>query len=1741
MTRRFLTILVFILSASYAFSQAQTGKPAFSTLTAGPDVINLGNLNLHLDVPVLNKAGRGLPFYYTLTYDGLIWTPSSVNGTMQWVNDPNWGWSAQTDTKTGYVTRNTTITQCGYYVGTRWTSYNYTTYRYYGYTDEFGTYHQFMPTLIDHDDPQGECFPDRTTGNSKTVDGSGYSASLSYGVFSLTARDGSPINAPISKGASSASLTDRNGNQVTTDGTNFYDTTSATVPVLSVSGGAPNPVLFTIPTTAGASAKVTVSYKPYPVQTAFNCQGINEATITNVSLVDFITLADGSSYHFTYEPTTTGSGNVTGRIQMITLPTGGTLQYSYPAGNMNCTDGTLLGIQRTTSPDGVHTEGTWSYSRTGSGTNWTTTATDQVSGNQTVLNFQGIYETHRDVYSGSAQAGVKKLSADTCYNGSVTNCTATTVTLPITSRVVTTTLDNGQTSQTAYGYLNTSAINTEQPVSITETDFGSGGPGGLLRKTLTSYNARTHKTSVTVSNGSGTTIAQTTYGYDETAPAATSGVPQHVAAPGVRDNVTSVTQILLGGTNSVTHYAYDDTGNVLSATDPNANITTYSYGNGNAYLTGVTMPNTSGVSHSTSSVFDTATGLKLQDKDQNGQITSYTYDSANRISSISLPDGGHTSYGYPSANEVDANTSQAASSTISTSSFVDGLGRPSKSCLSDPEGQVCTESAYNSLGQLASVTNPHRLGSSSTDGSSQYSYDVLGRATQVTLPDSNVQTASYSGPCHTDTDAAGRALSKCADALGRLASVTEPNASTGALGSGYTTTYTYDVLNNLTGVSQAGSQSRTFSYDSLSRLKSMQMPESGTTNYAYDAAGNMLTQTDARGITTTFSYDQLNRLLSKTYSDGTKSAVLHYDETSAWGVSVANGIGRLTSAYRAINPMSSATLYSYDAMGRVVGQWDCRPSNCGSASFYTQYGYDLAGDLTSIKYPSGRNVTFAYNAADALAGITLASVGSTSVNYPYITANSHYPSGAVASITYGNGVTDQFTMNSRQQATNEVLAGTRTWLNRSNAFYDGSNHNNGNLLGVANNIRGGGNQTFSYDYLNRLTSANQTDGAYNETYSYDQFGNMSQTGTYNFLAGFNTQTNQINGSGFSYDANGNLVHEGTTNHAFTYDAENHLATVDTTGATYLYGPDGLRHRSDVGSAHREFIYMGTSEIAEQNESGDWTDFVPVGNQGKIKAEGLDRGLHIYGTNCSSCGSQYTLFYFSNAGGLAGYQIRSGDKLYLTQYQQSGSKGGVVVAFSDGTNTNWSAKDTNGYYANDDQTQGTTHSRIIDLSSFAGKTVSQLAVNQETDTSAGAWAIVYEQMAFVSTDGTVVPLYTGQASSPLGAGGGSSGVTGRGSTVDINRNKAQYPNTTTTYYHTDGVGTSRLITQGAGWPVWQGIFAPFGQEISAQMSIDGNKFATYSHDDESNLEHAGFRKYSAVQGRFTTPDPYLGSADPSNPQSWNRYAFVVNNPLSSSDPLGLYRQDCVWDGSCGGWGGDGGGAGYYGGGGSPCTLNGIDTPCGGIGGGLGSNAVGRLPDGVEETFYTGSNGQPYWPSIDANGDFLWRSLDGRWGGELSLNAGSEIGLPGSAPMSSFATKGTTCPSVLFKVTGIAPKQAPSTTAISQTPRAQIPNGGVAIKPANYGAQRVNGGNRNVFLGMSFTVNWVPSTIPSGIPTQGPFFPVDVIGPASVRNSPGNALDVYNYTSFNQALSSTRTVWVTTYIPANSVGIVCPKAF
>lgn len=111
-----------------------------------------------------------------------------------------------------------------------------------------------------------------------------------------------------------------------------------------------------------------------------------------------------------------------------------------------------------------------------------------------------------------------------------------------------------------------------------------------------------------------------------------------------------------------------------------------------------------------------------------------------------------------------------------------------------------------------------------------------------------------------------------------------------------------------------------------------------------------------------------------------------------------------------------------------------------------------------------------------------------------------------------------------------------------------------------------------------------------------------------------------------------------------------------------------------------------------------------------------------------------------------------------------------------------------------------------------------------------------------------------------------------------------------------------------------------------------------------------REYG-IQGRWPSPDPTgISSVQTTDPQTWNRYSYVRNNPLTLIDPTGTHLDDCdAWFG-CGSGGGGGGGAGGgdYSGGQSGCLLDGVQADCGA----MGTNDIAACPVNLCSGFVNG---------------------------------------------------------------------------------------------------------------------------------------------------------------------------------------------
>jgi RHS repeat-associated protein len=117
--------------------------------------------------------------------------------------------------------------------------------------------------------------------------------------------------------------------------------------------------------------------------------------------------------------------------------------------------------------------------------------------------------------------------------------------------------------------------------------------------------------------------------------------------------------------------------------------------------------------------------------------------------------------------------------------------------------------------------------------------------------------------------------------------------------------------------------------------------------------------------------------------------------------------------------------------------------------------------------------------------------------------------------------------------------------------------------------------------------------------------------------------------------------------------------------------------------------------------------------------------------------------------------------------------------------------------------------------------------------------------------------------------------------------ATYYGGTTYFEHSDWLGTVRALSDPSGTRDGICTGLPYGDLLNCSGSSLTMHFTDQLHDFESDLEHFLFRQYNPTQGRWMTPAPAgMAAADPANPQSWNRYAYVMNNPLNATDPLGL---------------------------------------------------------------------------------------------------------------------------------------------------------------------------------------------------------------------------------------------------------------
>ncbi|HKV38213.1 MAG TPA: RHS repeat-associated core domain-containing protein [Blastocatellia bacterium] len=115
--------------------------------------------------------------------------------------------------------------------------------------------------------------------------------------------------------------------------------------------------------------------------------------------------------------------------------------------------------------------------------------------------------------------------------------------------------------------------------------------------------------------------------------------------------------------------------------------------------------------------------------------------------------------------------------------------------------------------------------------------------------------------------------------------------------------------------------------------------------------------------------------------------------------------------------------------------------------------------------------------------------------------------------------------------------------------------------------------------------------------------------------------------------------------------------------------------------------------------------------------------------------------------------------------------------------------------------------------------------------------------------------------------------------------------TTVYLANDRV-SQRLALDASGNILGVMGTLPFGEDFAESGSQEKHHFTSYERDAETGTDYAVNRQYLPATGRFIRVDPLGSSADPSSPQSWNRYGYSAGDPVNQVDPLGLMRSTYV---------------------------------------------------------------------------------------------------------------------------------------------------------------------------------------------------------------------------------------------------------
>jgi RHS repeat-associated protein len=772
-----------------------------------------------------------------------------------------------------------------------------------------------------------------------------------------------------------------------------------------------------------------------------------------------------------------------------------------------------------------------------------------------------------------------------------------------------------------------------------------------------------------------------------------------------------------------------------------------------------------------------------------------------------------------------------------------------------------------------------------TDQNNNTSYshfnDSLDRLTSNIWPGGGSQTVTYTDPIHTDT------------AAGFAGQWRQNTLEADTLARPYKNTFSNDP--DPSGPSKV---SRTF--DTSGRIGSVTNPYRSTSDPTYGVRS--------------YSYDGLNRPTRVTNTDNTTA-------NTYYGAAVTTGVGGITAqlcsdgTYGTGYPTLSVDEASKkretwrDGFGRVIEVDE--PDSSNNLTLSTCYKYDLNNNL--IEIDQGSEVrTYTYDSLSRVTSETSPEEGpsgfpSGTTIYSYTDSGGGLCAGAASAVcsrTDSRGVTTTYTYDAENRLTgknyNDLPQTPSVTYYYDQTSYNGLTITNG--LGRRTGMLDGSGQTaWSYNAKGEVLTERRTISTVTKTISY----------TYNLDGSPGSITYPSGGNvGYGYNSAGQLKSAsgqfGTS--PFTWASVSAFApngaisTVNLVGDLYSYGealnytydirfhPSRVQATNLVGGGTQldmsYFYYQNSNvHIVQNNLDNTRTATYTYDNLNRLSSAASQA---TSGSNC--WGQSFTYDRYANLTGIASTKCSSSTMSVTMDLKNRVTSGGFTYDFggnltADGLYTYaWEGENrlasVNGvtYTYDGDGKRVKKSSGTIYWYDLGGH------VLEETDTSGNRVS------AYIYFNGKRVGRYDASG--------------------------AHYA------YLSDLIGSSVVVTDSLGHIQNSSDYYPFGGERVVTTSLtDHYKFTGMERDNESGLDHTLYRQLTSTYGRWYSPDRMTGNV--LNPQSWNRYAYVLNNPVTLNDPLGAtpYANDLALDKAIAGIGGDGGG-----GGGATCYLDGMVVPC-----------------------------------------------------------------------------------------------------------------------------------------------------------------------------------------------------------------------